>query len=58
METRATEFDQFMEMFQALTAEKEEKGLSAGNAKALEKIEQLGGEWNFVIDSVDQEFKR
>lgn len=58
METRATEFDQFMELFKALSEEKDGGNISPGNMKALEKIQELGLEWNFVIDSVDQQFKK
>ncbi|XP_066934822.1 utrophin-like isoform X2 [Clytia hemisphaerica] len=58
METRATEFDQFMELFKVLSEEKEGGNISQGNMKAMEKIQELGLEWNFVIDSVDQQFKK
>lgn len=58
METRANEFDQFLAMLQSLEEEKQKKKLSAGNQKAFEKIQSVSDEWNFVIDSVDQEFKK
>lgn len=58
METRAIEFDQFLVILQSLEDEKQKKTLSAGNQKALEKIQSVSDEWNFVIDSVDQEFKK
>jgi len=55
METRADEFDQFMQMLQTLSCEK--KILSPCDNRTLEKIKELQNEWNFVIDSMDQEFK-
>lgn len=56
METRADEFDQYMQMLRTLSSEK--KSLSPNDQKTLEKIKELQDEWNFVIDSVDQEFKK
>lgn len=58
METRASEFDQFVAMLQTLNNEKKVKPLSPGNQKACDKIQDVSNEWNFVIDSVDQEFKK
>lgn len=58
METRGNEFDQFLAISQSLEEEKQKKQLSAGNRKALEKIQSVSDEWNFVNDSVDQEFKK
>ena len=58
MDTRGNEVDEFLAMSKSLKEEKQKKKLSAGNEKALEKIQSVSDEWNFVIDSVDQEFKK